>query len=354
MKIKKASQSRLNTIDFSTLPFGTVFSDHMLICNYKDGKWGNVEILPYGPIEMNPGTQVLHYGQSVFEGMKAFKNTKNEMLIFRKYENFKRLNKSAVRLSIPEIPEDIFIKGLDELLALDSDWCKFEDGYSLYIRPFIFASAECVKASSSAEYKFIIITCPTKKYYGDSIDIVIEESFTRAAKGGVGFAKAAGNYAASFYPTKQANANGFHQVIWTDSIEHKYIEEAGTMNIWFRIGDKLITPELNDSILEGITRDSIIRLAEDSGINVEQRRVSVSEILNAYQSGELKEVFGTGTAVTVIPISSVTYRKDKMTIEALEDSLSIQLKQKLQAIQKGEVKDIYGWTHKAASTASII
>ena len=354
MKIKKASQSRLNTIDFSTLPFGTVFSDHMLICNYKDGKWGNVEILPYGPIEMNPGTQVLHYGQSVFEGMKAFKNTKNEMLIFRKYENFKRLNKSAVRLSIPEIPEDIFIKGLDELLALDSDWCKCEDGYSLYIRPFIFASAECVKASSSAEYKFIIITCPTKKYYGDSIDIVIEESFTRAAKGGVGFAKAAGNYAASFYPTKQANANGFHQVIWTDSIEHKYIEEAGTMNIWFRIGDKLITPELNDSILEGITRDSIIRLAEDSGINVEQRRVSVSEILNAYQSGELKEVFGTGTAVTVIPISSVTYRKDKMTIEALEDSLSIQLKQKLQAIQKGEVEDIYGWTHKAASTASII
>tara|TARA_B100001758_G_scaffold247581_1_gene266034 strand:- start:10681 stop:11745 length:1065 start_codon:yes stop_codon:yes gene_type:complete len=352
MRIKKASQSRLKTIDFSNLPFGTVFSDHMLVCNYKNDKWGDVNILPYGPIEMNPGTQVLHYGQSVFEGMKAFKNKNNDVLIFRKHENFKRLNKSAVRLSIPEIPEDIFIKGLDKLLALDSDWCKREEGYSLYIRPFIFASAECVKASSSLEYKFIIITCPTKKYYGDSIDIVIEESFTRAAKGGVGFAKAAGNYAASFYPTKQANANGFHQVIWTDSIEHKYIEEAGTMNVWFRIADKLITPELNDSILEGITRDSVIRLAKDSGIIVEQRRVAVSEILNAYQSGELKEVFGTGTAVTVIPISSITYRKNRMNIEACEDSFSIKLKQNLQAIQRGEIEDIYDWTHKVPSIVS--
>ena len=220
MKIKKASQSRLKKIDFSNLPFGTVFSDHMLICNYKNGNWGEVNILPYGPIQMNPGTQVLHYGQSVFEGMKAFKNKNNDILIFRKYQNFKRLNKSAVRLSIPEIPEDIFINGLDRLLALDSDWCKSEDGYSLYIRPFIYASAECVKASSSNEYKFIIITCPTRKYYGESIDIVIEETYTRAAKGGVGFAKAAGNYAASFFPTKQGNGIGFNQVIGGDSIGH--------------------------------------------------------------------------------------------------------------------------------------
>ncbi len=353
MRITKTSKSRLKTTDFSALPFGTVFSDHMLVCNYKNGKWQEVEILPYGPIAMNPGTQVFHYGQSVFEGMKAFKNINNELLLFRKHENFKRLNKSAVRLSIPEIPEDIFIKGLDELLALDSEWCKGDDGYSLYIRPFIFASAECVKASSSSEFKFIIITCPTKKYYGTSINVVIEENFTRAPKGGVGFAKAAGNYAASFYPTKQANANGFQQVIWTDSIEHKYIEESGTMNIWFRIGDKLITPELSDSILGGITRDSIVTLAEDRGIKVEQRKVSVSEIIQAYQSGELKEVFGTGTAVTVIPINSITYRKDRMNIATLEDSFAIQLKQKLQGIQKGEIEDIYGWTEKAPSRISV-
>jgi len=353
MRITKTSDSRLKKTDFSILPFGTVFSDHMLVCNYKDGKWQEVNIMPYGPIPMNPGTQVFHYGQSVFEGMKAFKNTNNEILLFRKHENFKRLNKSAVRLSIPEIPEEIFIKGLDELLALDSEWCKGEDGYSLYIRPFIFASAECVKASSSSEFKFIIITCPTKKYYGTSINVVIEENFTRAPKGGVGFAKAAGNYAASFYPTKQANANGFQQVIWTDSIEHKYIEESGTMNVWFRIGDKLITPELSDSILDGITRDSIAILAEDSGIKVEQRRVSISEILQAYQSGELKEVFGTGTAVTVIPINSITYRKNRMNIEPVEDSFAIQLKQKLQGIQKGEIEDVYGWTAKASSKISV-
>ena len=353
MKITKTTNSRLNTSDFTNLPFGRVFSDHMLVCNYKEDNWQEAEILPYGPIQMNPGTQVFHYGQSVFEGMKAFKNDKGEVLVFRKDANFKRLNKSAVRLSIPEIPEDVFMNGLDELLALDSDWCKAEEGYSLYIRPFIFASAECVKASASTEYTFIIITCPTTKYYGSSINVVIEESFSRAPKGGVGFAKAAGNYAASFFPTKKANANGFQQVIWTDSIEHKYIEESGTMNIWFRIGNKLLTPELSDSILGGITRDSVVTLANDSGIQVEQRRVSVSEIVDAYKSGELKEVFGTGTAVTVIPINSITFRDNKMSISTIKDSYAMLLKQKLQAIQKGKIEDIYGWTVKTPSKISV-
>ena len=353
MKITKTTNSRLKTTDFSSLPFGRVFSDHMLVCNYKKDNWQEAEILPYGPIEMNPGTQVFHYGQAVFEGMKAFKNSKGEVLIFRKDENFKRLNRSAVRLSIPEVPEDIFMNGLDELLALDSDWCKEEEGYSLYIRPFIFASAECVKASASTEYTFIIITCPTIKYYFSSINVVIEEHFTRATKGGVGYAKAAGNYAASFYPTKQANANGFQQVIWTDSIEHKYIEESGTMNIWFRIGDKLITPELSDSILGGITRDSVVTLAKDSGIQVEQRRVSVSEVVEAYKSGELKEVFGTGTAVTVIPIDSITFRDNKMSISTIENSYAMLLKQKLQGIQKRKIEDIYGWTVKAPSKTPV-
>jgi len=353
MKITKTTNSRLKTTDFASLPFGRVFSDHMLVCNYKEDNWQEAEILQYGPIAMNPGTQVFHYGQAVFEGMKAFKNDKGEVLVFRKDENFKRLNKSAVRLSIPEIPEDVFMNGLDELLALDSDWCKEEEGYSLYIRPFIFASAECVKASASTEYTFIIITCPTTKYYGSFINVVIEEHFTRATKGGVGFAKAAGNYAASFYPTKQANANGFQQVIWTDSIEHKYIEESGTMNIWFRIGDKLITPELSDSILGGITRDSVVTLAKDSGIQVEQRRVSVSEVVEAYKSGELKEVFGTGTAVTVIPIDSITFRDNKMSISTIENSYAMLLKQKLQGIQKGKIEDIYGWTVKAPSKTPV-
>ena len=262
MKIVKTSHSRLKSTDFSDLPFGRVFSDHMLICNYKDGGWQEPEILPYGPIPMNPGSQVLHYGQSIFEGMKAFKNSNNEVLFFRKDQNFNRLNKSAVRMSIPVIPKDIFMNGIYQLLALDSEWCISEEGYSLYIRPFIFASSDSVKASSSEEFRFIIITSPTTTYYPGDVNLLFEEHYTRASKGGVGFAKAAGNYAATFYPTKLANSKGFQQVVWMDSNEHKYIEECGTMNIFFRIGDKLITPKVSDSILEGITRDSIITLSK--------------------------------------------------------------------------------------------
>jgi len=344
MKISKSSNSRIQTTDFTNLKFGTIFSDHMLICKYKDGKWGTSEILPYGPIPVNPGMQVLHYGQAVFEGMKAFKNEDDKVLLFRKEENFKRFNKSSIRLSIPEIPEVIFMNGLDNLISLDSDWCKNKEGYSLYIRPFVFASGECIKASSSEEFTFIIITSPTTTYYAGEVNVVIEEEYTRAPQGGVGFAKAAGNYAASFYPTKQANAKGFTQLIWTDAKEHKYIEESGTMNIWFRIGDKLITPSLSDSILGGITRDSIVSLAESNGIEIQQRRILITEIVEAYNKGTLKEAFGTGTAVTVNPIKSITFREDKMELKNQEDSFALKLKIELQGIQKGSIVDTYNWT----------
>ena len=353
MNVTKTQTSRLNTTDFSNLPFGTVFSDHMLVCKYKDGTWGNAEILPYGPLIMNPGVQVLHYGQSIFEGMKAFKNSNDEILLFRKEANFNRLNKSAIRMSIPKLPKDIFINGLDKLLALDSNWCKAKDGYSLYVRPFIFASAECVKASSSEEFTFIIITSPTTTYYPGEVNLLIEEHYTRASQGGVGFVKAAGNYAASFYPTKLANAMGFQQVIWLDASEHKYIEECGTMNIWFRIGDKLITPKLSDSILAGITRDSIMTIAKDFGIEVEEKRVLVTDIIDAYNIGELKEVFGTGTAVAVSLITSITYRKENMMLPIIEDSYALKLKKKMQAIQRGEDIDVYGWTSKVPGSVSI-
>ena len=346
MKVTKTSRSKLDSTDFSNLPFGTVFSDHMLTCNFKHGKWGDPEVLPYGPISIAPGAKVLHYGQSVFEGMKAFKNSNNEVLLFRKEENYKRINRSAVRLSIPEIPEDIFMNGLDELLSLDNEWCKADEGYSLYIRPFIFASSEGVKASASEEYTFMIITSPSTKYYAGEMNLVVEDHYTRASKGGVGFVKAAGNYAASFYPTKKANANGFQQVIWTDSVEHKYIEESGTMNIWFRIGDKLITPELSDSILGGITRDSVLQLAKYNGIEVEERRILVDEIVEAYKSSNLKEAFGTGTAVTVNPIDSITLGDDKMWITTVVDSFALKLKQQLQGIQKGKTEDIFSWNSK--------
>ena len=238
------------------------------------------------------------------------------------------------------------MNGLDELLSLDNEWCKADEGYSLYIRPFIFASSEGVKASASEEYTFMIITSPSTKYYAGEMNVVVEDHYTRASKGGVGFVKAAGNYAASFYPTKKANANGFKQVIWTDSVEHKYIEESGTMNIWFRIGDKLITPELSDSILGGITRDSVLELAKHNGIEVEERRILVAEIVEAYKSSNLKEAFGTGTAVTVNPIDSITFRDDKMTITTIEDSFASKLKQQLQGIQKGKTEDIFSWNSK--------
>ncbi len=346
MKISKTNFSRLKTTDFNNLKFGTVFSDHMCICKFTNGKWGEIEIKPYGPLDMLPGSQILHYGQAVFEGMKAFKNDNNEVLLFRKNENFKRLNRSAHRLSIPEIPEDIFVRGLNELVSIDSEWCKKDDGYSLYIRPFIYASSECIKASSSNEFTFVIITSPTTKYYAGDMHVVIEEHYSRAPKGGVGFTKAAGNYAASFFPTKQANSNGFQQVIWTDAIDHQYIEESGTMNIWFRIGDKLITPSLSDSILGGITRKSLITLSKDNGIDVEERKIKVSEILEANERGLLKEAFGSGTAVTVNPINSITYNNIRMNLEEQQDSYSLKLKSLLQGIQKGRIFDKYNWTDK--------
>lgn len=321
----------------------------MLICNYRDGAWQEPEIKPYSAIPMMPGTQVLHYGQSIFEGMKAFKNQEGEILFFRKEDNFKRLNRSAKRLSIPEISREIFMEGLDILLGLDSQWLKKEDKYSLYIRPFIFASSECIKASSAEEFTFIIITSPTSSYYKEDIDVVVEEHYTRASRGGVGFIKAAGNYAASFFPTKEANSKGFTQIIWTDALEHKYIEESGTMNIWFRIGNQLITPELSDSILAGITRDSIIHLARVSGIEVSERKILVAEILEAEKNGELKEIFGTGTAVTIIPIRSITYHDKKMVLPIVKDSFSAQLRASLQNIQRGKIDDKYGWTSKIKS-----
>ena len=346
MNITRTSLSRINSVDFSDLPFGKVFSDHMFVCHYKEGKWLDSEIKPYGPINMFPGTQVLHYGQSVFEGMKVFKNSNNELLLFREEENFRRLNESAVRLSIPELPKEIFMNGLLELLRIDSLWCKSEDGYSLYVRPFIFASSEWIKASSSDEFTFIIITSPTVNYYTGSIDLVIERKFSRASQGGVGSAKAAGNYAGSFYPTKLANAKGFTQVIWTDAIEHKYIEESGTMNIWFLINNILVTPSLSDSILEGITRDSILKIASNLGIVVQERRITVDEVLESFLEGSLQEVFGSGTAVAVVAAKSITLGNRRMEISVGANSIAGKLKKYLQDIQYGRSKDIFNWTTK--------
>ena len=345
MKITKVNTSRLSHVDFDNLNFGKVFSDHMFKCVYKDGRWQDQQILPYGPLYMNPGTQVLHYAQTIFEGMKAYKDARGEILTFRMDENHKRLNNSALRMSIPQISKDIFIDGLIQLLKIDQQWCKYGDGFSLYIRPFIFASSECIKASSSEEFTFIIITSPSTFYYNKDLNLSVENEYSRAANGGVGSIKSGGNYAASFYPTQLANSKGFNQVIWTDSVHHKYIEEAGTMNIWFRIKDKLITPKLTDTILPGITRDSVMVLCHEFGIEFEEKRISIDEILEANDKKELVEIFGTGTAVSIIPISSLTINGKKIQIAKNPNSYAARIKNHLQKIQTGVYEDKYNWTY---------
>lgn len=344
MKITKISQSKIQDVDFSHLKFGTTFTDHMLICTYQQGKWGKPEIKPFQPISISPATQVLHYGQAVFEGMKAFKNEAGKVLLFRAEDNYHRFNQSAKRVCIPEIPKEIFIDGLHQLLSLDSEWVKAGDNFSLYIRPCAFGSSQWIKATMSEEYTFIIICSPTTTYYEGKMRIKIEEYYTRAAKGGTGNVKVAGNYAASFYPTALAREAGFDQVIWTDATTHQYLEEAGTMNVWVRIKDMLVTPNLSETILGGITRDCIIQLSEDLGIEVQQRPISITELKVAFQNGDLKEVFGTGTAVSVMPFASITSGDYEMELGELENSYAQLLKEKLVAIQHGKLEDSHAWT----------
>ena len=347
MKITKTIQSKIENTDFDNLSFGKCFSDHMFSISYKNNKWQNPEILPYGPLSLNPGTHVFHYGQAIFEGMKAYKNEQGETLLFRPHENIKRLNRSADRMCMPRIDEDIFMQGLRTLLEIDKNWIPNSDSMSLYIRPFMIADSEFIRATPASEFKFIIITSPTSTYYSGKTNLKIEQKYARSVIGGTGFAKAAGNYAAAFAPTKKAQNEGFTQIIWTDAISHEYIEECGTMNIMFRIDDKIITPKLSDSILGGITRDSIITIAKQKGIMVEERRISVSEIIEKYNNGRIKEAFGVGTAVTLNPIDSITFKDMVIDIKVLEqDSFATILKKELLDIQYGKIEDINGWTFK--------
>ena len=266
MDIQKIASSRLQEVDFNTIPFGKLFSDHMLVCEYEDGHWKEAKIKPYGPFPVLPGMQVFHYGQAVFEGMKAYKDTEGAIWLFRPTDNHKRLNQSCERLDMPAIPEAIFMEGLTELLRLDAGWVPQGEEMALYIRPFMFASGEQISAKPSGRYTFMIITSPVTAYYKGEVKVKIEEKYSRSASGGTGYAKAAGNYAGAFYPARLAQKEGYTQLIWTDAATHSYIEESGTMNIMFRLGNTLVTPPLSDRILAGITRDSILTLARERGL----------------------------------------------------------------------------------------
>ena len=344
MKIKEIETSRINEVDFTNLEFGAVFTDHMFSCDYINGEWVNPEIIPYQPISVSPASRVFHYGQACFEGMKAYKDTNNKIWLFRPDENYKRIIKSSLRLAMPEFPENLFFEGLNNLLKLDSDWIKPGLGNSLYIRPFIFATEGSINATEANQYKFMIICAPASSYYSGEVRVKIEKSFSRAAKGGVGYAKAAGNYAAQFYPTTLAKNEGFQQIIWTDSSNHEYIEEAGTMNLFFRIGNKLITAPTSDSILDGVTRKSLIQIAKDQGIEVEVRPIKVEELINAAKNNTLLEIFGSGTAVVVLPIQGFGYENSKYELIQKENSWAIMLKNKLNNIQYNLIEDPYNWT----------
>ena len=346
MKIKKIDSSRINSVDFENLNFGAVFSDHMFTCDYVDGKWINPEIVPYQPISVSPASRVFHYGQACFEGMKAFKDDNNDVWLFRPHENYNRIIKSSVRLAMPKFPEELFFEGLNTLLKMDAQWIKPGIGNSLYIRPFIFASEGSINATEACEYKFMIICAPASSYYSGDVKVKIEKSFSRAAKGGVGYAKAAGNYAAQFYPTSLAIDEGYQQIIWTDSSTHQYIEEAGTMNLFFRIEDKLLTAPTSDSILDGITRKSLIQIAKDKGIDVEVRPIKVDELIDAANSGTLIEIFGSGTAVVVLPIVGFGFENKKFDLPKVENSWASILKNELNGIQYNLIDDPYNWTVK--------
>lgn len=346
ISIVKAQDTKINDVDFNQLDFGRVFTDHMFVCDFSNGKWNNPSVLPYQKLSIDPSARVFHYGQAVFEGMKAYKDEDGKVWLFRPQENYERINKSAKRLAMPEFPQEFFFKGLEALLNLDCEWIKPGVGNSLYLRPFVIATEPAISASPAAEYKFLIICSPAKAYYNEPVRVLFAEKFSRSADGGVGFAKAAGNYAAQFYPTSLAQKKGFQQIIWTDANTHDYLEEAGTMNIFFRINDKLITAPNNDRILDGVTRKSVIQLAEDLGIECEVRRVSVAEIKDAAKDGSLKEIFGAGTAAVISPVSAFEHAGHVFELTSPEHVYASLFKEKLLQIQHNLAEDKHNWRYE--------
>lgn len=344
--IIKSPSSKINSVDFENLTFGNVFTDHMLVCDFKNGQWGKPVIKPYAPFMMEPSAKVFHYGQAIFEGMKAYKDSNEDIWLFRPDQNFERFNKSAKRMAMPEVPEFVFMEGLKELIRLEKDWVKTGLGNSLYLRPFMIATGAGVIAAPSQEYRFMVILSPAKSYYSGEVKVIIAEHYSRAANGGIGAAKAAGNYSAQFYPTKLANEKGFQQIIWTDDATHTKLEEAGTMNVFFRINDTLFTAPTSERILDGVTRKSVIDIAKRDNLNIEVRSVMVDELVEAAKNGSLKEIFGAGTAAVISPIVGFSYKDNYFELPKLESSYALHIKQSLTNIQNKLTEDTFGWTVK--------
>ncbi|XOD68527.1 MAG: branched-chain amino acid aminotransferase [Flavobacteriales bacterium AspAUS03] len=348
MQIEKILHSRISQVDFENLNFGQYYSDHMLYCEFKDGQWGKTIIKPFGYLRLSPACLVFHYGQAIFEGMKAYKDPEGQVFLFRPEENFRRINHSAKRLEMPQIPESVFMQGLQSLIDIDQEWIPTAYGQSLYIRPFMIATEGVLAANPAKEYLFIMITTPASAYYTHSLKVKIEQKYSRAVDGGVGFTKAAGNYAAAFYPTRLAQEEGYDQILWTDASTHMLIEESGTMNVFFRLGNRLITAPAGGRILSGVTRKSIIDLARQEGIEVEERNLSVSELIKSLKNGLLKEAFGCGTAIVINVFKIISYKSEDFHLPNLveADRIAFRLKKRLLDIQHNLVEDPFGWRWK--------
>jgi branched-chain amino acid aminotransferase len=345
ISIQKRSVSRISEIDFNDLPFGKEVTDHMYIADYKNGEWTDLRIVPYGSLHISPASPALHYGQSIFEGLKAYSDESSiDALVFRPLSNLKRLNVSGERMGMPVLPEDVYMEGMTALIDLDRNWIPKGEGSSLYLRPFMFSNDEYIGIRASLNWTFMIIASPVGKYYSSPVRVKVETKFTRAVAGGTGYAKAGGNYGGAIYPTKLALEQGYHQLIWTDGVEHKYIEESGTMNVMFVIDDVLVTPALSDSILAGITRDSVLQLARRRGMKVEERKISVTELVDMLAQGRVNDAFGVGTAVTIAPIETIGHEgKDYVLPPAPIRQVSTSILKELESIRRGQAEDAFKW-----------
>ena len=349
IKIRKelTTHSKIATFDENNIDFGKTFTDHMFIADFDGKEWTDLRIVPFDDLKIHPANSMMHYGQSIFEGMKAFKNKAGEVYLFRPEKNAKRLNKSAERMCMAEVPEELFIEGLKQLIEQDREWVPTLDGTSLYIRPFLTAWDNFLGIRPSTTYRFMIIACPVGGYYAEPVKVKIETDFSRACEGGTGSAKAAGNYAASLYPARLAQKDGYDQLIWTDAKEHKYIEEAGTMNVMFIIDDVLITSPTGSTILNGVTRDSVLTLARDWGMKVEERPIEVAEVITAIKENRLKEAFGAGTAATIAQIATIAYDGVDYTLPKVEErEFSNKVGKHLLDIKKGREEDKFDWVVK--------
>ncbi|HEX7844688.1 MAG TPA: branched-chain amino acid aminotransferase [Chitinophagaceae bacterium] len=347
ISVTKAERSKLQDMSLDNLPFGRFFTDHMLEADYENGEWKNIEIKPYQPLLLNPSVAAIHYGQAIFEGVKAYKDREGNPYIFRPQDNYRRFNISAERMQMPTVPEELFMEGMRQLIALDSNWIPSKEDHSLYIRPFMFSADEVLGVKPSDSYKFMIILSPTGPYYSAPMRIYVEEHYVRAVPGGVGYAKAAGNYGAAMLATAEAKKKGYDQVLWTDAFEHKYVQECGTMNVFFIIGNTAVTPDLeHGTILDGVTRQSTIALLKEMGFTVEEKALSIDDIIEAYKAGLLYEVFGTGTAATISLIKELRYKDFVMEFDVDKWKTAPTVKKWLTDIREGRREDKYNWMWK--------